>query len=398
MSKPAPAPPTAEEHPRRTGLARRTRARKRHPRLDSVIRTGHRSNNFDLLRLVGALCVLLDHSFGLLALPAPFPPIQGMSYGFVGVLIFFSISGFLVARSWWGVPRLLPFALKRALRIMPAFVVCLLVTAFVLGPLVTTEPLRAYLENPLTKAYVLDNTMFQITYALPGVFASLPHPGAVNGSLWTLPVEIKAYAVLALLGLLGLVARRGWLMVAFALFMVLLTIDSLRPSIPGANHLVAMLADIQAPLSLVYRAQLGEFTIAAVFFAAFFSGAALFVLRRWIALRWDLAALAFLVWLATLTLDGGSALTSAAVLAPYVILVLAYRTHGWLRLPERIGDYSYGAYLYAFPVQQTIVLVASPSSGWLMLAIALPVTMAIAAASWHFVEAPALKLKPAPTA
>ena len=366
--------------------------------LTAFIETGHKTNNFDLLRLVGALCVLFDHSFGLLRLPAPFPPIQGMSYGFVGVLIFFSISGFLVSRSWAGAPRLPTFAAKRAIRLLPALVVSSLVTALVLGPLVTTLDARTYFADPMTKAFVLGNSIFQTTYGLPGVFADLPYPGAVNGVLWTLPLELKAYFVVAVIGLLGFITRRKLLMLPVLAILVLVTIDSLRSSIPYGNHFLAWMADIQMAPSLVYRAKLGEFTVAAVLFAAFGSAATLFALRRWVKLRWDLALVAFGIWLLTLTLDGGSALTSAALLAPYVLLVVAYRTHHLVHLPRRMGDYSYGAYLYAFPVQQTISHTLSPSSGWVMFALALPITMALAVASWHVVERPALRLRPAPTA
>jgi peptidoglycan/LPS O-acetylase OafA/YrhL len=84
---------------------------------------------------------------------------------------------------------------------------------------------------------------------------------------------------------------------------------------------------------------------------------------------------------------------ATALLLPYVVLLLAYRTTHLVRLPQRLGDYSYGLYIFAFPVQQAVLQWFAPSSGWVTLALALPIVLALAVASWHFVEAPALTLK-----
>lgn len=374
-------------------MHRNVARRSRSLRLDHASAGGRGANNFDLLRLAAALFVVLAHSFDLLRIPEPFPNLRGMSWGFVGILIFFSISGFLVARSWTSNPRLLPFVVKRALRLMPALIVALLAAAFVLGPLVTTEPLRAYLYDPATKAYVLNNTLLQSDYYLPGVFVHNAFPLAVNGSLWTLPVEVKAYAFVALAGILGLLTRWKGVMVAIAVLLALACIDGLRSSLPGANHFVAALVDIQARPSFVYEASRGLWTIYVELFTAFAIGATLYALRRWVALRWDFAALCVCAWLGTVLIGGSAPEKGATFLGPYVLLCLAYLTTKFVRLPRRFGDYSYGTYVYAFPVQQTISLLLAPTNGWLVFMLATPVTLALAVVSWHFVERPALNLK-----
>jgi peptidoglycan/LPS O-acetylase OafA/YrhL len=370
-------------------------------RLDRAAAGDPATNNFAVLRLVAALLVLFSHSFAVAGRPQPLAPVKGIDLGTVGVLIFFSMSGFLVARSWAGVPRLRDFAAKRALRLLPALFVSSLVTALILGPLVTTEPLHAYLDDHATKYYVLNNSLLQTDYALPGVFLHLPYAAIVNGSLWTLPIEAKAYVFAALAGALGLLTRRPWAMVPIAVLAVAATIDSVRTQIPGADHFVASLLDVQASPSLVYAAQQGKLDEWAALFAAFAVGAALFATRRLIPLRWDLAALVVAAWVGVAKLDDGSGrapLTAAAVALPYLLLVVAYAAPGRLRLPPRIGDLSYGTYLYAFPVGQALEQVTKTRSGWAICALSLPPTLALAFASWRLVEAPALARKPRPTA
>ena len=128
-------------------------------------------------------------------------------------------------------------------------------------------------------------------------------------------------------------------------------------------------------------------------FAAFFLGAALFTLRRWIPLRWDLVRRRRRDRRGRCSRDPHSGRIALTWLIPYFVLVLAYRTHDRVSLPSRFGDYSYGIYIYAFPIQQAIVQWIEPDSGWVVLLITAPIVLALAAASWRFVEAPALTLK-----
>jgi peptidoglycan/LPS O-acetylase OafA/YrhL len=387
-----PAASAFREH---ASVRSRTRWRRRPElRLDHAVRRGRGVNNFDLLRLVAAGFVMFAHSFALTGSREPIPSFMREDWGEIGVVVFFSISGFLIARSWAYDPKPLSFGVKRALRLMPALVVSLLLTAVVLGALVTTLPLNAYLENPGTKAYVLSNATFQSDYTLPGVFATTHYPLAVNGSLWTLPLELKAYCLVLVLGLLGLFGRRRLLMPLVAAFVALLAVNSIRNAVPGADHLVAALVDVQMPPAMVAQAHVGAFQEYVRLFAAFAIGASLFALARRVPLRWSVAAVLAAAWTAV-TLGGGESISAAmaAWILPYVVLLLAYRTTHLLRLPSRLGDYSYGLYIFAFPVQQAISQWLAPSSGWVMFAIATPIVLALAVASWHLVEAPALTLK-----
>jgi peptidoglycan/LPS O-acetylase OafA/YrhL len=360
--------------------------------LGHAARQGRSVNNFDVLRLVGATLVMVAHSLHVTT-GTPVVVLHE-SLGEIGVIIFFSISGFLVARSWAYDPQPLAFAAKRALRLMPALVVSLVLTALVLGPLTTALPLSTYLQHPGTKAYVLNNATFQWNLELPGVFANTPYPSMVNGSLWTLPLEVKAYCVVLVLGLLGLFGRWRLLMPLVALFFALLTIGSLHNALPLGDRTIATMIELQAPPGIMAEARAGAYLEASQLFAAFAIGAALFAVARWVPLRWSVAGLLVVAWAVAVALRGAQAVPVAApLLLPYVVLLLGYRTSHLVRLPQRLGDYSYGIYIYSFPIQQAVVQWLAPSQGWITFVVSAPIVLALAVASWHFVEAPALTLK-----
>ena len=153
---------------------------------------------FDWLRLLGALLVVIGHSAVLLSLQ---PAMVG-DYGVhtLGVIIFFTISGYLITGSWKNDPHFFRYAEKRARRIMPALLVVVFLTALVLGPLVTSDP--NYFGDPQVRKYVWRNSLLLPYHQLPGVFAANPET-AVNGSLWTLPVEVFMYVMTPILVLAG---------------------------------------------------------------------------------------------------------------------------------------------------------------------------------------------------
>ena len=163
-----------------------------------------RPNSFDLLRLFAAFAVVWGHacdlSGHLAADPiARFTGVGGL--GSLGVSVFFAISGFLVVGSFVRRPNLLSYAAARGLRLIPALAVVVLASALVIGPFVTRSPLGAYFASPQTWLYPIRNVLIlPVAYQLPGVFAGNPYPDAVNGSLWTLRLEVGFYAITALLG------------------------------------------------------------------------------------------------------------------------------------------------------------------------------------------------------
>jgi peptidoglycan/LPS O-acetylase OafA/YrhL len=185
------------------------------------------------------------------------------------------------------------------------------------------------------------------------------------------------------------------LMPLVGIFVALLAVNSVRAAIPGADHMVAAMVDIQMPPAMVTQAHAGAFQEYARLFAAFAIGASLFTIARWVPLRWGVAAVLAVAWVAVAALAEGPEAVPAmtAWVLPFVVLLLAYRTTHLVRLPSRLGDYSYGLYIFAFPIQQAISQWFAPTSGWVMFALATPIVLVLAVASWHLVEAPALTLK-----
>ena len=338
-------------------------------------RLSRRGNNFDVLRLLAASLVLFSHSYALTDNAEPFADVSGWTFGEVGVVMFFAMSGFLIAKSWSDQPQLVPFAVKRALRLLPALVVAVSVTVFVVGPLFTTLPLAQYFADPITWLYLVRcSLLFTFFGELPGVFEDNPYTNAVNGSLWTLPVEACCYAMAAALGTLGLLRRSG-LLAAFSCLLLLFV----TPLSPFSN----------APAGGTTG---GNLTLVVMLGATFVLGSLAYSLRSRLHLSWIVVVLLMVLWAATW--DGGWVRASGILAISFAVLVFAFRTPASLRRLTAPGDVSYGIYVYAFPVQQSVAAIWGPGLDPLvMMAIAFPVTYGLAFLSWRLVERPMLALK-----
>lgn len=343
------------------------------PRLASLV--AGRRNNFDALRLAAAVMVIFGHSFAITSGTLADEPLwrfsrQQFHSGMLAVRIFFIISGFLIAASYLRLGRLSAFARNRALRIFPGLVAAVLVTLLVIGPLATSLPLGDYFRDPRTYAYLKTLTLrlHGANDRLPGVFEGNPLAGSVNGSLWTLFYEVVCYALAAAMGALALLRRRVMLLVFAAAMVIRPLILALAPasSLLGGESL-----------------HLGQ---------AFVAGMLGYVGRDSIPISGRLALLAAGGLVAGTAMGLGNLLVP--VLGTYLVLALAFspsiRWHGF----ARHGDYSYGLYIYAFPVQQLIVQVADrPISHTLNFLAAVPATLLLAMLSWHLVEKRFLALK-----
>ena len=184
-----------------------------------------RQNNFDLLRLVAALSVILSHAFLLSENSQDHDPLTILTggqtiLGVVGVFVFFTISGYLVTQSFDTTGSPLVFLVKRALRIFPGLLLCLAICAFVIGPLVSGLSLAAYFAHPGPYLYVLHNAVLDTEYnRLPDVvFGPGNIGGIVNGPLWSLPCEVLMYLMLFALGVCRrLTLRTGLLLLAIGI-------------------------------------------------------------------------------------------------------------------------------------------------------------------------------------
>ena len=341
-----------------------------------------RNNNFHLLRLIAASAVLFSHSFPLATGDKHTEPLRaayGCTFGSIAVDLFFLISGMLVTMSLVRRSSAVDFAKARFFRIWPGLTVAVLLTVLVLGPLFTTVPLSTYFTAKATARYVYMNlSLFKgVDYVLPGVFAANAWPSAINGSLWTLPSEVRCYvALLAIWVLLKPLKRPGTLRWALACAWVAL--------FAGVAWSLRTMTIEDAPARL---------------WLMFCSGAMLYLLRDRIVLSW--AGLLAVLVVVALTAGHGMAFGLVYCLAlPYAMLCAAYLPSGLFLQYNRLGDYSYGVYIYAYPVQQTLMHLWPTLGPIALFGAAMILTLVPAVLSWHFIEKPATGLaraRPKPT-
>lgn len=325
------------------------------------------TNNFDAIRIAAALAVLVSHHH---ALTGQFEPlVLGIhTLGGFAVLVFFAVSGYLVTSSWYNDPHLIRFTLRRALRIWPAFIAVIALTAFGLGSWVTSLATDEYLRHADTRGY-LSNIWFVGKGALPGVFEQNPLPSAVNGSIWTISYEVLCYVVLAGAGVLGILRIRT------VSLMVILAIVIWYEFKRGP--------DFHSDWKLKYEMM-----------AYFLAGAAIFMLQT----HWSKRPLTWLAVVLTIGLSlwfSGLRYLAFLTTVPYLIICLGTRSSPVFRQFGHWGDPSYGMYLMAFPIQQTTIQLLLPSVGFAgTMSLAILCTTILAYASWHGLEKRALKLKP----
>jgi len=328
-----------------------------------------RDNNFNLIRLIAASLVILSHSYPLTGSYEQPLTKFGIDYGYLAVDAFFILSGFLVTKSLFSKNELGEFVWDRALRIYPGLIVSVLFTVFVIGVASTRLPVLTYLSRVEVYQYLIDNAIMlrPFHYLLPGVFETNTFRAVINGSLWTLPWELRMYAILGILGFLAYC----------------------RPRLLSRHRLASILVGLCIAATIAYLAThylLPDKKNTAVrFMSLFFMGSVFFVYAGRIVL--SLKALLPIAAAFMLGFIYSRFFFFVYVICfGYFVMYLAYVPGGTIRRFNRLGDYSYGTYIYAFPLQQSITAVR-PDIGILTLfAVSLAVTLPLAIASWHLLE------------
>ena len=340
---------------------------------DVMRANGGAGPGFDLLRLLLALAIFSSHSFftsqgddGSLWLSPARPLLMAM------VPMFFGLSGFLVTGSAVRTQSLRVFMTFRILRIVPALMTEVMLSAVILGALLTTLPLQDYFASSEFHHY-FGNIIGWIRFTLPGVFVDNPMPGLVNVNLWTLKPEFACYAVMAGIIVTGLIRRTS--VVATAVVVLL-----------AASFVVNFFINISERDSghnayLPYVVEL-----------YFMLGIAAYHWRDYIPVDGRLFGVALAAAYVSMRYPGHAFV--AAIPTMYCMLYL-----GMVKYPRTpivtSGDYSYGIYLYGFPIQQTLVHLFPIFREWwpLLFVVAAPTTFVFAAFSWHYIEKPTLGLK-----
>ena len=350
---------------------------------DAEAATRHH-NNFDALRLLAALSVIFSHSFLIAEGTGANDPLNRLTgnqcmLGLAGVFVFFAISGFLVTQSFEQTQAPLRYLAKRCLRIFPGYIVVLVLTAFVLGPLVTTLSLAEYLGRPEPYWYVLDNAVFSLKlHELPGVWFVDNAVGLeVNGSLWSLGYEFEMYLMVLALGVLRLIK----LPVCFVLLVL---------------GMVCIHFDVKGFLGAwdIGGWNLGFFGDWGWMLGFFAAGMVLYKMRHLRIFHPNIALFAA-IGLVLSGLYDGAFILWFPIFGCYLALYLALNPKLPVLPAARFGDLSYGLYIYGWPSQQTVIwLMHGHAPWWQVFLLATLLASALAFLSWHLIEKRALSLKP----
>jgi peptidoglycan/LPS O-acetylase OafA/YrhL len=338
-----------------------------HPTLASALES--RDNNYNAVRLMAAIAVIVSHSYLILRPGEGVEPLSWSAYnlGATAVNVFFVLSGAMISRSYARHPDLVRFIKARLLRIYPGLIVASLVTAVLIVPFATEVPATNYLTAPSTWFYPL-----QVTYdfADARLFDAFTHNirEDTNAPLWTIRYELFAYVCFAALVLWGIVDRKRLIMVAMlgsGIFLGLADILYLTATLPGA---------------------LLRFSF------AFLIGVVAFQWADRIHLSIGLAIISIVLSFALAGFPGDKVFS--ILLFGYAALTFGGATPSVLPIIQR-HDLSYGIYLYGWPIQQGI----SHHIAWdgplifAHMAIALVCASGLAVISWFFVEKPALSIR-----
>lgn len=327
---------------------------------------------FDSLRLWLAFSVLLIHSFAVaqhdqgLSLRLWNGPLRPLFLAIVPM--FFGLSGFLVTGSAMRTRSMKAFLALRLLRLLPALSVEVTLSALILGPLLTVLPLGLYFTDPLFFSY-FGNIVGHVQFFLPGLFTTAPMAGVVNLSLWTIMPEYCCCAFMLFLMASGALFDRQKMAIIAGIVLGILGVGN----------------------SLFDLAETDTMYGAPVLLMSFTMGIVAYQWRERIPVHGGVFAAA------AVALYGAWSFRGTAVLGliplTYCMAYLGVQPLPRLKLFPQ-GDYSYGVYLYGFPIQQAlVVLFPALKIWWALFSAAALVVLAIAMASWHFVERPALSLK-----
>jgi len=333
-----------------------------------------RNNNIGLIRFIAASLVIFSHCYWLTCneLREPLMKLCGMeTFGSLGVDIFFSISGFLITKSLFRQASLQSFVWARILRIFPGLIASALFCALIIGPIATTLPLSGYFKHPDVYDFIWrQSTLLQYPNKLPGVFTQNPIVDNINSPIWTLPGELFMYMLVFVTGVIVFIAQKK------------------AKIIPSLVLLCPVLAYFWAmQYSSVYLNTILWWLI------SFGGGAICYIFRKNI----HLSTIAFIVMVVCflvlfhfrfIYIRG-----AFDIVLLYGLLVFAYEPKLQFKPFYKMGDLSYGLYIYALPIQQLIIQKNHILIPYQLFLITYPIALCLAELSWYFIEKPSLKLK-----
>ncbi|GAL43493.1 MULTISPECIES: acyltransferase family protein [Citrobacter] len=327
----------------------------------------HRNNCFDIIRLFAAITVIISHQYSLSGMSEPI--FLGMStYGGVAVIVFFAISGFLISKSCMRSKGFVSYMLKRARRIFPALLPCAIFMYLVLGVYLKWGDLSSYINISILKNII---SVVTIQGAPPhtGIFEGFIHPYSLNDSLWTLPLEFLCYLLLGMVFFLFKNSLKAMLIAFVVLFIISIYLLFNKTAI------------------VFFGVVLQAFPVRAL---SFFTGAIMALTINY----WSDKKTKQYILIISFTILFSVAYKNEINVLGYVLLSTITIVIG-CSFKDRIisgrFDYSYGIYIYSFPVQQFIIN-KFHFEFYFGMFVSIIVSLFFGFLSWHFVESKFVKV------
>ena len=331
-------------------------------------------NNFDLIRFCAASLVIFSHSYLITNQfsEEPLHKLVGfLNFGSIAVFTFFTISGYLITKSIFKKQSLKRFVWARILRIFPALTISSFFCALIVGPAITSLSIDNYLTSVDVYRYGFGNaTLLDMVPFLPGVFKNNDYPGYINSPIWTLKGEILMYISVFFLGCINIYRSKNSIKREFPLIIVVFI------------YVIAL----QLNYDYVFKSALPWILF-------FMLGVLVYALRRYLSIR---ISYLIILWGVVLILMHLKIFGYKYYIVPalvYGIFVISYHPSLQMGKFSKYGDFSYGLYIYAFPIQQILMTVNPDMTTIANFSFSYAITFPIAVLSWHFVEKPALGLK-----
>ncbi len=330
--------------------------------------TVKKSNNLQLMRFIAAIMVIFAHSFAISGSPKGTDFIDRYSEGIISiggisVTLFFLCSGYLIAKSIMRTNGFLTYMKARLIRLLPPLWFVVIISVLI-GATITTLSLKQYFMNSGTYKYLLNAVMIP-THNLPGVFEGNAYGPVVNGALWTLPVEFACYVACYIFYKARLLnEKRFWFTIPVVIIVLVLE-----------KHIPGMLGAMVRPC---------------VFF---YIGMMYYVYREKIELNIKIVPILFVLLVAAFTVPQ-LIKPAMIILWPYVLFTI------WFAIPQcserlgKLGDISYGIYLWGFVVQQLFTYFWGGSMPQMLnFVLSTTVTILISIATFLITEKPFIKRK-----
>jgi len=325
------------------------------------------ANNFDFLRFVAAISVIIAHSVPLTGNGHDiinFLTNGQMNLGSLAVDIFFAISGYLITASYLKQNNLTQYIIARLLRIFPALIVFVLIMIFMIGPIISNQSILSYFSSKLTYTYLKNITLYLHQYELTGfdALSSTAERYSTNGSLWTLRVEFSLYIVVAILGYCKLLNKFTVCVIFIMSFFITF--------IAKDSYLIIF------------------FNLSTIFF-----GGSIFYLYRK-NIKFNKYPLTPILILLGSCILGMGLVQCVQTVGIYIIFQFALSQDIHLHKFAKYGDFSYGIYIYGFPIQQILIhLNNGQMSNIANFMLAVPMAIFAGFISFHIIEKPCMRLK-----